>query len=74
MAARFIWLYDGFLPAFIITYVIWNLSDLIGLKIANRHTLNSDDENKISSFGQVVPVVLLLLPLLALRDLWSDEF
>ncbi|KAK0646093.1 hypothetical protein B0T16DRAFT_153344 [Cercophora newfieldiana] len=68
-----LWLYDGFLPAFTLTYFFWNFADIITLKIANRPTLIEDEENKISGFGQVVPVVLLLLPLLALRDLLGDE-
>lgn len=68
-----LWLYDGFLPAFTLTYFFWNLADIITLKISNKPTLIEDNENKVSGFGQVVPVALLLLPLLALRDLWGDE-
>jgi hypothetical protein len=68
-----IWVYDAFLPVFTIVYFIWNLVDLIGLKIANQATLNVDYENKIEGFGQIVPVVLLILPALALWDLWTGE-
>jgi hypothetical protein len=67
------WIYDAFLPVCTAVYFIWNLADLITLKIANKSTLLSDTENTIDGFGQIVPVVLLILPLLSLSDLYFGD-
>jgi hypothetical protein len=67
------WLYESFLPLFTITYFIWSSSDLVTLKIANRAILNDNTEENISAFGQVIPIVLLLLLLLSLWDLCTSE-
>lgn len=67
------WMYDAFLPIFTLVYFIWNLADLVGLKVANRSILNDDSENSIQAFGQVVPIVLLILVLLSLWDLWAED-
>lgn len=66
-------LYKWFQPVFLVTCFIWNLVDIIAHKIANRTNLNDDSEDKIQAFGQVVPIVLLILVLLQFWDLLGPQ-
>jgi hypothetical protein len=43
------------------------------MKIANSDLLNDNSEDHIAAFGQVVPIVMVLLVILALWDLFIPK-
>lgn len=69
----FKFVYDSFLPLFIVIYFLWSFVDLITLKVANSSLLVDTSESHIEAFGQVVPIVLLLVPGLSLWDVFAKD-
>jgi hypothetical protein len=58
----FKFLYDSFPPIFIVVYFLWTLVDIVTLKLSNKDFMTDNSESSIEAFGQVIPIVLLLLP------------
>lgn len=65
--------YDSFLPQYIVIYFLWSFVDLVTLKVANSSLLVDTSESHIEAFGQVVPIVLLLIPALSLWDVFAKD-
>lgn len=62
------------LPIYITIIYAINLADIVSLRQANKPTLNDGTgENVISSFGQVVPLVMILLVVMSLWSLFDDD-
>jgi len=62
------------LPVYITIIYAINLADIVSLRQANKPTSNDGTgENVISSFGQVVPLVIILLVVMSLWSLFDDD-
>lgn len=66
--------FAALLPIYITIIYAINLVDIVSLLQANKPTLNDGTgENVVSSFGQVVPLVMILLVVMSLWSLFDDD-
>jgi hypothetical protein len=67
-------IFAPFLPIYITVIYLLNLVDIVQLREANKPTLNEGTgEDVISSFGQVVPLVMIILVGMSLWSLFDED-